>query len=52
MEIRAQIDYWSEEVAVFDPEKVLDRLSQHFPDITIDPKNYSQDEVEKVTEIV
>ncbi len=52
MEIRSQIDPSGEGVAVFDPSKVLDRLEQYFPKVDIDPKDYSQEDVDKITKFV
>ena len=52
MKITAKIAVSGEGVATFAPEKVLDRLKQWFPNVIIDPKDYSQDEVDKITKFV
>jgi hypothetical protein len=52
MKITAQIDFWGEGVATFAPDKVIDRLEQWFPTVIIDPKDYSQDEVDQITNFV
>lgn len=48
----AKIDYWGEGVATFAPEKVLDKVAQWFPGVTVDPVDYSQEEVDKISKFV
>lgn len=52
MEIRAKIESSSKGVAVFDPGKVFDRLTEYFLKVDIDPKDYSQEEVDKITKFI
>jgi hypothetical protein len=42
------IDYWSESVICFDPEKVVGKFADAFPDIVIDWTNASELEVQRV----
>lgn len=49
MRIEASIDYWDESVLTFDPEKVVVRVRDYFPQVVIEPKDYSMDELERVT---
>ncbi len=45
MNIEAVIDYWGPGVATFDPEKVLWRLKEHFPEAEIDTADRAELEV-------
>lgn len=45
MNIEAVIKYQGHSVATFDPEKVLLRIIEHFPDAVIDPTDWAQREV-------
>lgn len=47
MRIELRIKYWTDEILTFDPEKVLDRLKKYFLHVDIDPKDYSQEELER-----
>jgi hypothetical protein len=48
MRIVCGLDYSSDEVAVFDPEKVIARLRSDFPEADVDPTDQSAAEVERV----
>jgi hypothetical protein len=45
MDIAVEIPYWGPQVATFDPEKVLCRLKEHFPEAEIDPTDWTEREV-------
>jgi hypothetical protein len=45
MNIQAEIKYWGLEVATFDPEKVLQRLKEQFPEADIDTTDWAESEV-------
>ncbi len=47
MRIAAEIKYWSDEVLTFDPEKVLGKLREIFPQMEVDTLDYSLDELER-----
>ena len=49
MIIELAINYWSEGVLCFDPEKVLARLEKALPSLVIDPTDWAEREVEQVT---
>src|SRR5690242_10574016 len=46
-DITKEIAYWTESVACFDPEKVLDKLVEAFPQVEIDPIDYAQEELNR-----
>ncbi len=48
MEISVAIDYWSEGVLCFDPEKVVTKLIDVFPTLEVDPTDWAEVEVQKV----
>jgi hypothetical protein len=52
MTISALIDYWGPGVANFDPEKVLQRLKEQFPEATIDPTVWAEREVASLDSFV
>ena len=45
MDIEIEIPYWGPQVATFDPEKVLWRLKEQFPEAEIDPTDWAEREV-------
>jgi hypothetical protein len=45
MNIEVEIPYWGPQVATFDPEKVLRRLKEQFPEAEIDPTDWAEREV-------
>jgi hypothetical protein len=45
MDIEVEIPYWGPQVATFDPEKVLWRLREQFPEAEIDPTDWAEREV-------
>ena len=48
MELAAYSDYYEPSVAVFDPEKVLERVANAFPTVSIDDHDLAQAEVESL----
>lgn len=50
--IEAEIEYWGAGVAVFDPEKVINRLLTEFPGSSVDPIDYSDAEVQRVEQFL
>ena len=48
--IYCSIDYYSESVLCFDPQKLLSKLSDAFPNVEIDREDLSAKEVAWVTE--
>jgi hypothetical protein len=48
MIIQISLDYMSDSVACFDPEKVLWKLSELFPEAIIDEKDYAEVEVQSL----
>lgn len=52
MNIAAEIDYYGSSVAVFDPQKVLERLSEAFPMVTIDYQDLAQNEVDSLIDFL
>jgi hypothetical protein len=46
--IALELDYWSDDVATFDPEKVVMKLQRAFPEATVDPTDKSAAEVDRV----
>jgi hypothetical protein len=45
MDIDVEIPYWGPQVATFDPENVLWRLKEQFPEAEIDPTDWAEREV-------
>jgi hypothetical protein len=45
MNIEVEIPYWGPQVATFDPEKVLWRLKEQFPEAAIDRTDWAEREV-------
>lgn len=48
MHITCSINYWSDEVATFDPEKVAGKLRAAFPEADVDPTDQAAAEVENL----
>lgn len=48
MVIELAINYWSESVMCFDPEKVLATLAKALPNLVVDPTDWAEREVEQV----
>lgn len=48
MVIELAINYWSEGVLCFDPEKVLAKFAKAFPSLVVDPTDWAEREVEQV----
>jgi hypothetical protein len=46
--ISKEIAYWTESVACFDPEKVLGKLVEAFPQVQIDPTDYAEEELNRI----
>ena len=52
MRIASSINYYSDDVATFDPEKVIERLRAAFPEAEVDPTDRSAEDVERVRQFV
>jgi hypothetical protein len=52
MQIACGLYYSSDDVAVFDPEKVVAKLRLAFPDVDIDPTDQSAAEVERIRQFI
>ena len=49
MIIEISLDYMSDSVLCFDPEKVLWKLAEHFPQVLTDEKDHAEAEVQSVS---
>lgn len=47
MRIESNIEYWTDKFLTFDPEKIINKLSEYFPQIECDSTDYSFAEFER-----